>query len=324
MLRGSLLLLLVWFSVAPARATVTLVADGSAPGAPAQIHVHGAIRKGDYATFERLADLVAQTSRHSVNGVPFVTVRLSSPGGDVMEALKIGSLLNRRWMMTLVRPHDECVSACVFIAMAGVVRTASGAAIGVHRPEFEPASRARLTQRQADEFWAALEAHLVAYFETMQIDARAYTRMMSTRGGLYYFSPDELRALGFTSEQPAWTHRYAERWAELYEPKAPPRPVPVAARRVPAPPAAFLQLFRMPGLIELPDSPPPAEIFQRVVLRFDAVPAHEIAPDLWTFDQWRTVAAGVGAQFAALFERYFLLLLALVEMLRAQRRRPAT
>ncbi|MDB5364286.1 MAG: hypothetical protein JWM77_213 [Rhodospirillales bacterium] len=312
MKRAFLLSLLLFLGLAPAHAAVTLTADGSAPGAPAQILIHGAIRKGDYARFERLADLVAQTSRHSVNGVPFVTVRLSSPGGDVMEALKIGALLNRRWMMTLVRPRDECVSACVFLLMSGVVRTATGAAIGVHRPEFEPASRARLSRAQADQFWAALEAHLTAYFDTMQIDRRAYARMMSTQGGLYYFTQNELTALGFTSEQPAWTHRYAERWAQLYEPKAPPRPVPVAARRVPYPPAQFLQIFRMPGLVELPDNPPPAEIFQRVVLKFDAVPAREIKPDLWTRDQWRAVG-GASLQLA---ERYFLLLLVALEMLR--------
>jgi hypothetical protein len=318
MKRAFLSLLLLFLGLAPARASVTLTADGSAPGAPAQILIHGTIRRGDYASFERLADLVAQTSRHSINGVPFVTVRLSSPGGDVMEALKIGALLNRRWMMTLVRPRDECVSACVFLLMSGVVRTATGAAIGVHRPEFEPASRARLTTAQADEFWAALEAHLTYYFDTMQIDRRAYARMMSTQGGLYYFNQNELTSLGFTSEQPAWTNRYAERWAQLYEPKAPPRPVPVAARRVPYPPAQFLQIFRMPGLIELPDNPPPPEIFQRMVLKFDAVPAREIKSDLWTVEQWHNAAVAA----AQLVERYFLLLLIAAEMLRAKVMRP--
>jgi hypothetical protein len=68
----------------------------------------------------------------------------------------------------------------------------------------------------------------------------------------------------------------------------------------------------MPGLAELPDNPPPAEIFQRVVLKFDAVPAREIKPDLWTRDQWRAVG-GASLQLA---ERYFLLLLVALEMLR--------
>lgn len=319
MLRALFLLLLLFFAPS-AFATVTLVADGSAPDAPAQILIRGTIRRGDYAVFEQLADRVAQTSRHSVNGVPFVTVRLSSPGGDVMEALKIGSLLNRRWMMTYVRPRDECVSACVFLLMSGVVRTATGAAIGVHRPEFAPASRAKLTQAQADEFWAALEAHLVAYFETMQIDRAAYARMMTTRGGLYYFSPAELRALGFTREQAAWTQRYAERWAQLYEPKAPPRPVPAVARRVPYPPAAFMQLFRMPGLVELPDSPPPPEIFQRIVLKFDPPPpAPEIRSNLWTVEEWRAF----GDTVLQAVQRNFLVLLVAFELLRALRRRDA-
>ncbi len=126
-------------------------------------------------------------------------------------------------------------------------------------------------------------------------------------------------SLGFTSEQPAWTNRYAERWAQLYEPKAPPRPVPVAARRVPYPPAQFLQIFRMPGLVELPDNPPPPEIFQRIVLKFDAVPAREIKSELWTLDQWRSAAAQVSAASLRLAERYFLLFLVGLEMVRASR-----
>jgi hypothetical protein len=98
-----------------------------------------------------VADRLRQTlsNRPFGGGVPFISVELNSPGGDVSEAMQIGRLLRQRFMYTFVLADHECASACVLILMAGVGRMPMPSSrVGLHRSTFDPAYFASLTPEQ--------------------------------------------------------------------------------------------------------------------------------------------------------------------------------
>jgi hypothetical protein len=106
-----------------------------APARAADISAHrqgvliqGAIQKGDYAR-------IVQFVRHPDNYGRFArSVFLDSPGGDLVETVKIAHLLEKSYAATHVEPGARCYSACFILWMSGVSRNVSeGATLGVHR-----------------------------------------------------------------------------------------------------------------------------------------------------------------------------------------------
>jgi hypothetical protein len=198
---------------AAAPAGVSVQDDGSS-GGPAKILVRAAIHKGDRAQLEQALGQVALTAKGRINGAPFVTVELDSPGGDVVEAIGMGRAINQHLAMTLVRPGHECVSACVFVLMAGAVRTpANGAAIGVHRPMLVTWS-SNIDSRRAHELYNGLMAYLRDYFRALGIADQAYETMMDTDTfGMHYFTQTELETIQLRGEGPAWRDYFTARQA---------------------------------------------------------------------------------------------------------------
>jgi len=90
--------------------------------------IQGTIHKGDYAK-------VIEFVRHPDNYGRFArSVYLDSPGGDLVETVRIAHLLEKSYAATHVVPGARCYSACFILWMSGVSRTVSeGATLGVHR-----------------------------------------------------------------------------------------------------------------------------------------------------------------------------------------------
>ncbi len=112
-----------------------LVVNGSLPAWAADISahqrgvlIHGQIQKGDY-------DKIVQFVRQSDNYGRFIqSVFLDSPGGDLVETVKIANLLEKSFAATHVQAGARCYSACFILWMSGVSRhVALGATLGVHR-----------------------------------------------------------------------------------------------------------------------------------------------------------------------------------------------
>ncbi len=232
-----------------ASAGVSVLDDGSA-GGPARLLVRSAIHRGDRIALESALDQVALTAKGRINGAPFITVELDSPGGDVVEALEMGRAINRHLAMTLVRPGRECVSACVFILMAGAVHTPlNGAEIGVHRPLL-----VSWTHMDADEAHArfnGLMAYLRDYFRELGISDDAYRTMMGTDSfDMHDFTPTELDETHLRGDGPAWQDYFASKQA--FEAAPPPSVLGgPAITRKPAPlppvPEAYRTVVFMPG-----------------------------------------------------------------------------
>jgi hypothetical protein len=229
-----------------AHASVSIVGDG-AHGAPATIRIHAAIRRGDFAAFEAAVARIGTLTDAKINDVPFITVELDSPGGDVVEAVKIGRSIYQHFMMTLVRPGHECVSACVFILVAGAVHTPDDeASIGLHRPLL--VSWSHMSGDQARAKYNELMAYLRDYFVKLGVSAAAWEIMMGTDSdGMRYFAPAELDRLGLRGEDPAWEKLYDLKWTGGRPRSLPPRDSYAALPKIAEIDESYRNLVFMPG-----------------------------------------------------------------------------
>lgn len=202
-------------------AFVSVISDG-ADGTSARIAIRSAITNGDLASFRKAIDSVGRTATGRIGGVPFITVELNSPGGDVVEALGIGRLIYQHSAMTLVRPGQECVSACVFIMAAGAVRSSTGAAIGVHRPLL--VSWRNMDYRTARAKYDGLMRYIRDYFLYLGVSEAAYDIMMRTdSGSMHYFRWDELEAVRLRGESPEWRSHFVTKPTVTAQSAAPDR-----------------------------------------------------------------------------------------------------
>jgi hypothetical protein len=235
--------------VSGASANVSILDEGSA-GGPAKILVRSAIHRGDRIALENALDQVALTAGDRINGAPFVTVELDSPGGDVVEALGMGRAINQHLAMTLVRPGHECVSACVFILMAGAVHTpVNGAEIGVHRPML--VSWTHMDSHEAHARFNGLMAYLRDYFHALGVSDAAYETMMGTDAfSMHDFTPAELDGMHLRGDGPAWQDYFASKQAFENAPAATAlagQPIQRQAAPLPPVPETYRTVVFMPG-----------------------------------------------------------------------------
>ena len=103
-------------------------------------------------------------------------VQLDSGGGDPSVAMEIGKLIRARRLNTYIAPDDSCASACVYIAVAGVMRYAFGD-VRVHRTSFgyEPPDTSMIAGKV--EEWRKESA---AYFASMNISNMLVDAVQST------------------------------------------------------------------------------------------------------------------------------------------------
>jgi hypothetical protein len=123
------------------------------------------------------------------------TVVLSSPGGSVSDAIKMGRLIRAKGFATEVENGGYCASSCPLVFAGGVERRAGEkAAIGVHQI-FAGAGQAG---RLGDGMTGAqrVSAECQRYLRDMGIDLEVWVHAMETpKERLYYFKPAELLTL---------------------------------------------------------------------------------------------------------------------------------
>jgi ATP-dependent protease ClpP protease subunit len=152
-------------------------------------------KKNEYTTFLTgqivpgdLAKIVASVS-DSGSFPKYFT--LDSPGGDLLEAMKIGHFIRETATGTFVA--KKCSSACVFVLVAGTSRTAlDSAAVGLHRPYFEAKEFAGLSLPEAEEKHRLLRDVARRYLEEMEMTTAAVEKMFSIASDdVYYLTPQE-------------------------------------------------------------------------------------------------------------------------------------
>lgn len=132
-------------------------------------------------------------------------VVLDTPGGSVTEAMLIGQMIRRSNFMTGVFENAQCSSACVLILAAGVSRTASFGKVGIHRPHFDEAAFAQLTQDQARVKYDDMANGVRQYLLQMGMSDNLYAAMLRVPSDqIELLSVKSIRDFGLEGEDPAW------------------------------------------------------------------------------------------------------------------------
>ena len=134
------------------------------------------------------------------------TVVLDSPGGSVMDALAIGSLIHEKGLATKVAAGSLCASSCPIIFASGKVRIASrDAAIGVHQIYAaalggNPQDALRVAgTAMADA--QSTTAEVMAHLTKTGVDPAMWLHALQTPPDqLYYFSAEEMEDLRLVTQ----------------------------------------------------------------------------------------------------------------------------
>ena len=150
-------------------------------------------------------------------------IYLDSPGGSLMDGLRMGRLFRRLGANTLLGKRDArnsaiepgvCLSACSIAFLGGVHRSvAKGSAYGVHRVS---------TSVHSEQDFAAgqiVAAEVSRYIREMGVDSRLFDRMASTdKDSIYLLSMAELRTLRVVEDgkqSAQWNSRFTEQGQSL-------------------------------------------------------------------------------------------------------------
>lgn len=158
-----------------------------------QIQLSGQIKDGDY---ERLVSLI-ENSPVSFLGSP--SIALSSRGGSVAEAIKIGGLVEKASLMTVVNKNEICASSCFLIFIAGNMRLTDGSIL-IHRPYIAGESYSKDEVDEAGEKQRASVKVVRQYLEVRSVHSDIIDKMLSLSSTkAYRLSEDDLWTLGLTS-----------------------------------------------------------------------------------------------------------------------------
>lgn len=159
------------------------------------LNMVGEIRSGDYEKF-RLFILNDLTSYEGSSRI----VWLSSNGGDLVETLKIATLL--KTMYVQVEVSDKCASSCFFLYLSGTKRHAIPGSLGIHRAYFDPQYFSGLTLNDAEKRQVQLTNAVKKLLEDNSVPSYLIDRMNRTSSSdIYWLNSDEISDLG---EYPSW------------------------------------------------------------------------------------------------------------------------
>ena len=151
------------------------------------IHIEGEILSNDSELFKSNLKYVLDKYGNECkkgNG----QIILSSSGGDIYEAIKIGRLIRQNEFETDVAIRGECISACVLIFASGVNRV-TDVPLGIHRPYLSNAKN-NLSSVELRKIITQMNEDVRAYLSEMNISDELYNLMLS-------IAPEEVKFIGY-------------------------------------------------------------------------------------------------------------------------------
>ena len=143
----------------------------------------GGIARGDSDRFERALDAASPTP---------VAIALHSPGGVVVDALRMGTIVRDRGLNTVMFSDAACVSACPLILFGGVERhIARDAWIGLHQASVRETTY--LPFQIAISDIQSLQGEVLRHTEAMGVDPAVHVHALATPPeDIYYLVAEEL------------------------------------------------------------------------------------------------------------------------------------
>ena len=142
--------------------------------------VSGEIKLGDYQKFRNF--LIEDEN----NLIEFLSgpITLDSPGGAVIESMKIANLIEQAFATTIVQSGGRCFSACVFLWASGVNRMLIGSAkLGFHRISL---SNDELSVAKSESAILPIAGNVSGYLMKMGIPRTIVDKMMETSSSDIY------------------------------------------------------------------------------------------------------------------------------------------
>lgn len=195
---------------------------------PSRILIEGEIEPGDYREFFKSVMI----------SDPWVdTVEIFSPGGDVLEAMRIGRAIRKLRLKTevpisadakavefygnirSVAPENvTCASACFYIFVAGIHRF--GDVLGVHRPYVYHEHLRSMSASEAEDAFEVIRRESDAYLRTMGVP-QSIVETLNSAGSheIYWINRTEKDRYfsGLIPEYQEWVNARCGRWNEDYE-----------------------------------------------------------------------------------------------------------
>lgn len=178
-------------------------------GAVQAVFMDGVVQEGDSQKFQQfLAGLDPGMEQATIWLV------LNSEGGSVRETLNMARQIRSRGFITHVPAESRCISACLFLYAAGLVRVPGVTAanspfkpnIGIHRAFLSRDFLARLSLSQAQDLTRAMYQSLERAFREFDIPPAIYQNaLMTSSSQVRWLSEAETRSLG---TYPAWFDEY--------------------------------------------------------------------------------------------------------------------
>lgn len=177
-----------WWSIIGAFYSVSALAVDIEPGYSPElgyIVVHGEIVAG--RSYQVLENALSKLPTDTI-------VVLNSPGGNPIEAIKMGRMIRARGLETMVVEGDMCASACSFVFMGGIERFADPRTVGVHRMSLPDGFG---TAKEGMQLTQEVLGQILDYLHEMGVDAELVRLMMNTPGSeMHWLSSSELRQFG--------------------------------------------------------------------------------------------------------------------------------
>jgi hypothetical protein len=180
---GLALPLSMLISSAASAATVTTLPSKNGK---VTVSLSGEIAQGDF-------DALKENIRKANNGNLIVSlIRLDSPGGNVLEGVKLADIIRFGKIATSVVGTSKCASACFIVFAAGSEKFANyTASIGVHGASDE--------NGQETDGSSAVTVSMARVLKELGVPAGILGKMVVTPPEqMVWLTPDELRSMGVT------------------------------------------------------------------------------------------------------------------------------
>jgi ATP-dependent protease ClpP protease subunit len=165
-----------------------------------QIFLQGEIVPGDYGRF---VEFIRQDPDRFLRQTH---ITIDSPGGDVVEALRLAKLIRLTYLSVRVNFDAGCVSACFFIYVSAVDRLSVPNSVGIHRPYIDPDRVRDLPPAEAQEAQdQALQTARKFLQDTFVPSSLIDTLFQRASTQVYWLTPEDLSSIGF---QAPWYEEY--------------------------------------------------------------------------------------------------------------------
>lgn len=136
---------------------------------------------------------------------------LASPGGDVIESIKIGSLLKDLYSSVYVnRDYGPCLSSCFFIYVSAIDRDTSPFSIGIHRPYFNSESYKSMSIIEAASNHESMETAIRGFLEEQKVPKSIIEKMFNLGSTeTHWLTENEIESIGKRS--PWWDQMLIDR-----------------------------------------------------------------------------------------------------------------